>query len=136
MQRISAPCISQFTVNAQKMEDMTIQWLGESDSELGVPIFPIYIYIYSLYLFGIKLELRIEFPKHLVDEESFGGTSPVDPRSSTSEVSSSVLQSAWMLSMAGTAVPYVRPHATSLRGLYVPPQAALLALEIIPISRR
>eukprot|EP00435_Cladocopium_sp_Y103_P063653 s163_g25.t1 len=42
-------------------------------------------------------------------------------------VSSSVLQSAWMLSMAGTAVPHVRPHATSLRGLYVPPQGEQLS---------
>jgi len=60
-------------------------------------------------------------------EESFGGTTPVDV--TMSEVSSSVLQSAWMLSMAGTAVPYVRPHATSLRGLYVPPQAARMVDE-------
>ena len=34
-----------------------------------------------------------------------------------------------MLSMAGTAVPYVRPHATSLRGLYVPPQVARIVDE-------
>ena len=59
-------------------------------------------------------------------EESLGGPTPVEMMS---EVSSSVLQSAWMLSMAGTAVPHVRPHATSLRGLYVPPQAVRVALE-------
>lgn len=40
-------------------------------------------------------------------------------------VSSSVLQSAWMLSMAHIAVPHVRPHATNLRGLYVPPKGQL-----------
>lgn len=36
-------------------------------------------------------------------------------------VSSSALQSAWMLAMAGVAVPHVRPHAAQLRGLYTPP---------------
>merc|ERR1719343_1221624 len=36
-------------------------------------------------------------------------------------VSSSALQSAWMLAMAGVAVPHVRPHAAHLRGLYAPP---------------
>ena len=39
------------------------------------------------------------------------------------QVSSSVLQSAWILSMTGLAIPHVRPHATNLRGLYRPRKA-------------
>jgi hypothetical protein len=39
-----------------------IQWLGGSDLELGVFIFPIYIFHIQ---WGAK-ELRIEFPNHLI----------------------------------------------------------------------
>mmetsp|Transcript_177889 Transcript_177889/g.564473 ORF Transcript_177889/g.564473 Transcript_177889/m.564473 type:complete len:636 (+) Transcript_177889:59-1966(+) len=39
-------------------------------------------------------------------------------------VSSSALQSTWMMVMAGVAVPHVRPHAAQLRGLYEPPANA------------
>eukprot|EP00927_Polykrikos_kofoidii_P060392 TRINITY_DN55388_c0_g1_i1.p1 TRINITY_DN55388_c0_g1~~TRINITY_DN55388_c0_g1_i1.p1 ORF type:complete len:734 (-),score=114.61 TRINITY_DN55388_c0_g1_i1:32-2233(-) len=46
-------------------------------------------------------------------------------------VSSSALQSAWMMAMAGVAVPHVRPHAASLRGLYTPPATMPATLRAI-----
>lgn len=46
-------------------------------------------------------------------------------------VSSSALQSAWMLSMAGVAVPHVRPHAAQLRGLYTPVTGTLEDLRAL-----
>lgn len=46
-------------------------------------------------------------------------------------VASSVLQSAWMIVMAGVAVPHVRPHAAQLRGLYKAPAATPVEIKAL-----
>lgn len=67
--------------------------------------------------------LLFDTPTHLKDRVLEAFRSTVLESTLDLVVSSSALQSAWMLAMAGVAVPHVRPHAAQLRGLYVPPVA-------------